>query len=281
MNRIDTELINRILADAKSGSLHLPSPPEFAQELHAAIEDDRRDNSYVARIIQYDPGLTTRIIDVANSALYRGQQKVTNCKEAVMRIGMQNTRQLVLAFTLSNAFTPNSEIVRRHMNKVWDMSREIAVLSFIIAGKATHMDPHRALMAGVIHNIGELPVLQYINDYREILDSPQRLTHMLNTLKGVLGSFVLRAWKFDEELAQLPKEIQNWLRDPAPEPDYADLVNIARSYHSIGKPSVSNTPKLHELPAFKKLPLYDLGPKDCIQTLQEAEMEMDVVKALL
>lgn len=281
MKRIDTELINKILADAKSGNLRLPSPPEFAQELHAAIKDDRRDNSYVARIIQYDPGLTTRIIKIANSPVYRGKDKVTQCKEAVTRIGMQNTRQLVLAFTLANAFTPNSEIIRKHMNNVWDVSREIAVLSFIIAGKATRMDPHRALMAGLIHNIGELPVLQYINDYREIFDNPERLTNMTNTLKGVLGNFVLRSWGFDDELALLPKEVDDWMRDPAPEPDYADLVNVARSYHSIGKPSSNNRPKLYELPAFKKLPLSDLSPQECIQTLKDAEMEMDVVKALL
>lgn len=281
MKRIDTELINKILADAKSGNLNLPSPPEFAQELHAAIEDERRDNAYVARIIQYDPGLATRVIEVANSTLYRGKDKVTHCKEAVTRIGMKNTRQLVLAFTLKNAFSPNSETLRRHMNKVWDMSRQIAVLSFILAGKATRMDPNRALMAGIIHNLGELPVLQYLNDYSEILDSPQRLTHLTNTLKGALGNFILRAWQFDHELASLPKEIDNWMRDPAPEPDYADLVNVARAYHAIGKPSASNTPKLYELPAFKKLPLCDLGPKECIQTLKDAEMEMAVVKALL
>ncbi len=281
MKRIDTELINKILVDAKSGNLHLPSPPEFAQELHTAIEDDRRDNSYVARIIQYDPGLTTRIINIANSALYRGKKKVTHCKEAVTRIGMHNIRQLILSFTLANSFKPNSEIVRKHMNYVWDTSREIAVLSFILADKSARMDPHRALMAGLIHNIGELPVLQYTNDYREIFDNPERLTNMTNTLKGVLGNFVLRSWKFDDELAILPKEIDNWMRDPAPEPDYADLVNVARCYHSMGKPSSSNRPKLYELPAFKKLPLSDLSPKECIQTLKDAEMEMDVVKALL
>ncbi|WP_269471116.1 hypothetical protein [Sulfuriflexus mobilis] len=38
MKRIDTEMINKILADAKSGHLNLPSPPEFAQELHATKE---------------------------------------------------------------------------------------------------------------------------------------------------------------------------------------------------------------------------------------------------
>ena len=281
MKRIDTELINKILADTKSGKLHLPSPPEFAQELHDAIEDDRRDNSYIARIIQYDPALTTRIIEVANSPLYRGSEKSTNCKEAVFRIGRQNTRQLVFVFTLSNSFTPNSEIVRKHMNRVWETSREIAVLSYIIAGKATRMDPNRALMAGLIHNIGELPVLQYINEYREIFNDAKRLVNMTNTLKGVLGNFVLRAWKFDDELTKLPKEIDDWMRDPAPKPDYADLVNVARSYHSLGKPVFNDRPKLYELPAFKKLPLSDLSPKECIQTLKDAEMEMDVVKALL
>lgn len=281
MSQADAALVQQILADVKSGKLQLPSPPEFAHELHEAIEDDRRDISYIARIIQYDPGLTSRIIQVANSVLYIGKQPVTSCREAITRIGIITTRQLVFSFTLNNAFTAKSAMIRRQMDKSWEMGREIAVLTYIIADKTPRMDPHRALMAGLIHNVGTLPILQYVDSYPEIIAAPRRLAYIIDKLNGTLGTFILRRWKFDDEIAAIPTEIRDWMRDPANTPDYADLVNVARSYYAIGHPQPDKRPKLFELPAFNKLSLHELGPEGCIETLKEAELEMGVVKALL
>ena len=284
MKQSDADFVQRILKDAKSGKLQLPSPPEFAQDLHTAIEDESRDAAYVARIIQYDPGLTTRVIQVANSALYRGHKKVTSCKEAVTRIGMSTMRHLIFTFTLNNAFSAKSSQVKALMSHVWALSRETAVMCFIIASKTPGMDPHRALMAGLIHNVGKLPFLQYVDEYSSIIESEKRMQFMLEKLKGPLGDFVLRSWKFDDELAAVPTAACDWMRDPAPIADYADVVNIARAYINVGKPPEPNQsafPKLFELPAFKKIPLCQLGPDECMQTLADAELEMGVVKALL
>jgi len=281
MGDSDVELIQRILADAKSGQLQLPSPPEFAQELHTAIEEESRDTAYVARIIQYDPGLSTRIIQVANSALFRGRSKVTSCKEAVTRIGLMTLKQLVLSFTLGNAFKAENSRVKTLMTECWDYGREVAVMSFIVAIRTPGTDPHRALMAGLMHNIGELAVLQYVDDYPDLLDSAPALLKMREKLRAPLGTLILRSWKFDHELAAIPTEVGNWMRDVGTENDYADIVNIARAFISLDKGAGADHPPLFELPAFKKNALCQLGPEECLQTLKDAGAELGVVKALL
>jgi len=281
MAKADVELIKEIVADVKAGKLHLPSPPEFAQSLHKAIEEERRDISYISRIIQYDPGLTTRIIGIANSPLFRGSKTIESCHAAVTRIGLSATRQYVFAFTMNNAFSAKNHLVKEKMDAIWEKSRRVAVLSFILADITPGMDKHRALMAGLIHNIGSMPVLIYADKYNEILSSPDRLNALLKHVDGKLGTFVLKRWKFDDELARIPVEIDNWYRDPSENPDYADIVNIACAYDAIGKPDFSDVPKLVDLPSFKKLPLSKQGPEGCVETLEEAEMEMGVVMALL
>ena len=281
MSEADIEVIQRILADTKSGKLQLPSPPEFAQDLHKAIEQESRDTAYVARIIQYDPGLSTRITQVANSPLFRGRKQVDSCKEAVTRIGLRTLKQLVLSFTLGNAFVAKNSQVKSWMADVWDYSREVAVMSFIIATKTLGSDPHRALMAGLLHNVGELPVLQYADGFPELLEPVERIQTMLDKLRGPLGTLVLKGWKFDDELAAIPTEVEDWLRDPAPTTDYADIVNIARAFISLEKGTNDTHPPLFELPAFKKSALCQLGPEECLQTLKDASAELSVVKALL
>lgn len=281
MKDVDVKLINQIASDVKSGKLRLPSPPEFAQNLHEAIADERRDISYVARIIQYDPGLTTRIIEIANSPLFRGKNEVVSCQSAVTRIGMMTTRHYVYAFTLNNAFKSKNEFVNNKIREAWDDSRKIAILSFIIAEKISGMDPHRALMAGLVHNIGALPLLLYAEKSPSLLNDPSRLTMLIDKVNAKLGTFVLTKWKFDKELSSIPSEIDDWCRDPKPDADYADIVNIARIYNAVGKPEFSEIPKMKDLPSFKKMPFSDKGPEACIETLKDAEMEMSVVMALL
>lgn len=281
MTDADVELIQQILANIKSGKLQLPSPPEFAQDLHKAIEEESRDTAYVARIIQYDPGLATRIIQVANSALFRGRSQVTSCKEAVTRIGLRTLKQLVLSFTLGNAFAARNSRVKSLMAECWEFSREVAVMSFIIASKTPGIDPHRALMAGLLHNVGELPVLQYVDGFPELLEPPSRLSNMTDKLRGPLGTLVLRSWKFDNELASVPTDIGDRLRDSGQAPDYVDIVTIALEFIGLEKGIDTGQPRLFELPAFRKLPLSQLGPEECLQTLQDAGLELGVVKALL
>jgi len=100
-------------------------------------------------------------------------------------------------------------------------------------------------------------------------------------LRSTLGTFVLKQWKFDEELTQIPAEAENWTRNPGPELDYADLVVIAHAQSFFGGDRQYSGPLITELPAFGKLWLSRLGPEASIKVLAEAQMEIDTVIALL
>jgi len=87
----DTELalIQRIIADAKSGRLQLPSLPDLAFKVRTAVNDPRRSVADIARLIQFDPALAARLIQIANSPLYRGIKKFDNCHSAITRMGIE------------------------------------------------------------------------------------------------------------------------------------------------------------------------------------------------
>lgn len=276
----DLALIQRILEDSKAGRLVLPSPPDWLQKVNSAIQGEQRDCTYIARLIQYDPALSARIIQVANSPLYRGASPITDCRNALMRMGLRTARSLIYVFALKQGFQPRSALLRQRMEEVWSHSRRVAAISAVLA-RRVRLDGNRALLAGLVHDIGIFPILQAVDSHAEIARDPGRLDHILQRLRGPLGSFVLRQWHFDRELCAIPGEAEQWLRDPGPDTDYADLVVVAHAHSFFGGRMRYNGPPLLELPAFRKLWPGDVDPETSLEVLDTAQMEIDTVMALL
>ncbi len=277
----DLRLIQGILADAKSGRLTLPSPPDWVLKVNSAIQSDQRDATYIARLIQLDPALVARLIQVANSPLYRGSSDISDCRGALMRVGLTCARNLVFVYALKQGFQPKTAALNKRMEQVWTHSRRVAAISSVLARNSRGMDPNRALLAGLIHDIGILPILQRVDGEPSIANDPMRLDHIIERLRAPLGTFVLKQWNFDTELTKIPAAAEDWLRNPAEQLDYADLVLIAHVHAGFGDGQQYNGPPLPELPAFQKLWLHDQGPEASLQLLEDAQMEIDSVIALL
>ena len=70
------DLLNHILKEYRAGKLKVPGLPEVANKIQAAIRDPNVNATKISKIIQLDPALTARLIQVANSPFYRGSAKV-------------------------------------------------------------------------------------------------------------------------------------------------------------------------------------------------------------
>ena len=92
---------------------------------------------------------------------------------------------------------------------------------------------------------------------------------------------MLRAWRFDDELAALPTRVFDWKRDHEGAADYADLVIVARAHARFGATQGEEQPDLIELPAFNKLPMSRQGPEASIGALREAQAEINELAASL
>ncbi|MFA7387939.1 MAG: HDOD domain-containing protein, partial [Thiohalobacteraceae bacterium] len=74
----DFALLQHIIDDAKAGRLRLPSLPDLTQRVRVVVNDPRRSAAEVARVVQFDPALAARLIQIANSPLYRGNKRFDN-----------------------------------------------------------------------------------------------------------------------------------------------------------------------------------------------------------
>ena len=227
------DLIDQI----KQDSLVLPSLPEVCLRVRDVAEDVDATIPQLAGLIRQDAGLSARIIKVANSPLVRISSEVTDLTTAISRLGMNFTSNLAMGLAMEQMFQATSDVVDKRMRKIWSQSSEIASICHVLASHYTQLLPDQAMLAGLIHKIGALPVLAYAEDNNTLLNDGFALDKLIEKLHPVIGNHIVKAWKFPSAIQNVPSQYLKFDRE-VPAVDYADLVTVAvlQSYANTDHP---------------------------------------------
>jgi HD-like signal output (HDOD) protein len=264
-----------------SEGLDLPSLPEVAMRARQLIDEEDGVLADVAKVVTKDPALTAKLLKAANSALYRRGSAVNTCDQAIVRIGTKVTRQLVTAFAVRGLFETDSPLLKSRMQQAWQEANEVAAISFVLAKLTRKFEPEEAMLAGLLHNIGLLPIFRYVAQRPALLRDSETMEQLILALRVRTGVTVIREWRLPAQYEAAVRDAEDWWRDPRPEPDLADIVVVARMHSQLGKPARSKLPALTSLPAFKKLMGEGATPKLSRDILEAAQEQIAEARALL
>lgn len=273
-------LLARIAHDILTDRANLPSMPNVALSIRRSMRQPDCSAASVARAIKSDPGTTAYLVRIANSALYRGAAAIEGVENAVVRLGLETTRNLVTAYALRAMFRTKSEAVNQVMQTTWRASALRAALSSVIATHCRAGDPDRAMLAGLLQDIGILPLLRAV-DARGLQPDIAQLENTLGAFAGKVGVMLLENWGFEEDMIEVARSRKDWCRDPGPNADLADIVLIARLHAGVGTPEMHEAPRINAVPAYGKLPLGDVGPDESLAFLREADAEVRELMQIL
>jgi HD-like signal output (HDOD) protein len=236
-----------ILADLENDRLTLPTLPEVAIKVRETIDDDGASISDIAQIIETDAALSARIIQVANSALYRGFSSADTVQNAVMRMGLRTVKNLAISLVMKQLFQATHPVVDRYLRSAWKQSTDIAALSAMIAKHYTNLEADGALLAGLTHSIGLSPILVRAESDSELLNDNAELVKLLEESAPIVGTEILKKWGFSQALVDVP--MQHLVLDRQGnngKADYADVVQVALlqtvagSDHPLGSIGLDN-----------------------------------------
>lgn len=266
-----------------SGKLVIPSLPEVIHRIQQAVSDKKRGTQQIAKLIQLDPALTARLIQIANSSAYRGAFPIETCQMAVTRLGLRTTRNLVTCLVMHNVFDTSKISVHKRIRELWKHSCRVAAIAYVIAQiNKGLLDPDKALLAGLVHDIGVIPIFYYLADYPELFEQNEFVDELISKLRGKLGHAILSTWQFEQELLQVPEEAENWHYSQGERLNYVDVVIVAQLHSLFGTDPQNGLPKLTELKSFEKMSLSRLGPEAGIELLHAADGEIrEMVQMLL
>ena len=212
-----------------SPSLKLPALPAGVRELNLILSSDPVDLRRLRHSCSSNPNLTVRIIGLSNSSLFGLSQPVSSVEQAVMMIGADHLRTLALACALvecmGGQFAPEVE------QQFWQHAFLTAALSQRIAQGARYPDAETAYFAGLLHDIGMLPLL-FLTSHPEAGEAGVSVEADLETLPaqrrrfgtdhGELGRAIGRLWGFPAPLV----EVFEFHEEPHRARNHAQLVHI-------------------------------------------------------
>ncbi len=190
------------LASIFNGATKLPSVPELVQELIDSFDDEDVKIEDIAKKLANDPVITAKILRLANSAQMGGRRKIASVNDAVVRLGFNSVRNLVLACGLAGAFDYPRTFDKKSF---WVNCFEIAAISKVLA-KYGQADREIAFTCGMINDIGTLLMLASFPDETEnvlaaVANGEPRETLEQATL-GVTASEVsaelAKRWRFPD-----------------------------------------------------------------------------------
>lgn len=217
-----------IIDDLENDRLPLPTLPEVAIRVRETADDDNASITDVAKIIETDASLSARIVQVGNSALYRGINPAETVQAAAMRMGLNTVRSLATSLVMKQLFQATHPVVDFYLRKAWKQSTDVAALSAVIAKTSTNLESDSALLAGLTHSIGLSPILVKAESDPVLLNNAQALEKLLYELYPVVGSRILKMWGFSDALVKVPAEHLNIDRNgDSGKADYVDIVQVA------------------------------------------------------
>ncbi|MEQ8483369.1 MAG: HDOD domain-containing protein [Pseudomonadales bacterium] len=245
---IETEL-NQALAD---DTLELPSLPEVALRIRDTAQHPDVTAQALANVVAQDPGLAARMIQVANSPLYRASRPIDALPLAISRMGVEFAANLATGIAMQQMFQATTDVVDKTLRRYWQQATEVAAISAVLARHFTRLRPDIASLAGLTHVVGVLPILSWAEEHPAVLGDSLTLNRVIDRCQGPLGSAILTRWGFPEEVARVPNRYRDFKRRSTGA-DYVDVVTVAYLESLVGTGHPDTQLDWHAIPAFNSL----------------------------
>jgi putative nucleotidyltransferase with HDIG domain len=198
---------NRMLDKIVATIGDLPATPAIIATLMNLTSDINTDIEKITKAIMADQSLTAKVLKMSNSSFYGRAREVKTLKEAIVILGFMTLHSLVIA-TATQALYQKT-VDDGVTGKLWEHGFATAIASRLIAQKAGFPFIDEAFVAGLLHDIGKLVLVQKMpSDYRKLVTEVEAMQGSFVKVEDAIfgfthtqvGSLLLQKWSFPQEL---------------------------------------------------------------------------------
>lgn len=183
--------------------------PEAVIKIKQLIDDDSTSMDDIAEVINYDPAIMSQVLKISNSALYKFPSAITTVSKAIQVIGTRSVYDLVLAYGVAYAFKDmDKEVI--DLDKFWELGVNCALLAKFFAEEVGIKEPEKLFVCGLLHNLGELVLVQLNPEIAKKSTQVSSLDRPINLQKKHLGfcytdisAELLKLWGIPEAISTI------------------------------------------------------------------------------
>ncbi|HHA18471.1 MAG: hypothetical protein DRQ39_09970 [Gammaproteobacteria bacterium] len=237
-----TEQVNAVMStlmqDIKNNRLEIPSPPDLLIKIRSLSANPQTTSKDIADLVKHDMNISGRLIKVANSALFGSRFQVNSIQGAITRLGQKKVQSLITGLIIGQRLMESkTRGLESYCNQAWQDSNSVAAMSYVLAQKKSKVDPEQALLAGMVHNIGTLPLILHLNKIKELKDNPRIMGLVADVVIPKLyisaGRLIIKSWNFPQEIIDVATEHSNLDRESSGEIDLIDIVTITYQLNQL------------------------------------------------
>ncbi|MFQ5697461.1 MAG: HDOD domain-containing protein [Myxococcota bacterium] len=201
----DRDFLSALSRAVARDGLQLPPMPEAMLRVQRLVDSPDCDVATLARELERDPTLATKIVGVANSTYYAGLEPVSSLRDAVIRIGLRETRNIVLVISMRSkvfripGFRSETEALWRHSLAASITTQEAAALG--------RLDPDQGFLAGLVHDLGRIAMLMVSGEVLQASRGrssavPEAFGAILDRVHTPLSALLAESWHLPSDLVE-------------------------------------------------------------------------------
>ncbi len=219
----------------------VPTIPSAAVDAAQTLADPDADMNGIVRVLEHDPGLTTNVLRLANSAMYAGPREIGSIRQAAMRLGTQKLMQVVMASATAPIAWGEVKGYDLPPGELLSHSIAVAVTTEELASELGITPPPCAFTAGLLHDLGKLLLGAFVEvDAKPIcelafsrgLPFEEAEREVLGIDHTEAGAHLLAHWHIPECIC----EAVRWHHDPekaTQDQGAVDLVHLADNLSTL------------------------------------------------
>jgi len=238
---LELERCERILDHCRKNRLGPASAPTMSLRILNLVASPGAEISELARIISADPALSAGILNVANSAFFRGLDEIETVRDAVTRLGLDEVGRVAGALSAKSLFNPRLKLELQAFGprfaRLYHRSITIATAAAALAMRARARSD-RAYLGGLLHDVGRTVALRAVSDLARAgalglePDDP-RVERAIDRVHVEVGAELHQEWQLPQYLTVLAVRHHD-VAIPA-DPEFLDLhvVRLTAAVHDL------------------------------------------------
>lgn len=184
----------------------LPVLPELSQRILGMIDDPSVSIADVTEVVRSEQVIAVRVMKMANSVVYGGLQEIKDLDAACVRLGMKLVANAAQTAVTGHLFVTSSQELKDYMKGLWRHSVATAHTASELARLLSMPRSERLFLAGLVHDIGKLAIIQLISTAKsgplaDLRVSPELCREVIENFHMLAGLLIVQRWDLPPEFA--------------------------------------------------------------------------------